>query len=138
MLRPRLLVLAALPLLAYAAKRPVTIEAVVTAPPPPHGSITWAPEGERFIVNERGTLSLYDVKSGKEREIIALDKLENAAVKSPAPAVFDWTNRHVAETTIQWFSDGRRLLVSSAGDLFIVDVNKRSFEPLLQTPDAER
>jgi dipeptidyl-peptidase 4 len=138
MLRPRLLVLAALPFLAYAAKKPVTTKAVVTAPPPPHGSITWAPDGERFIVNERGTLSLYDVKSGKEREIIALDKLENAAVKSPAPTVFDWTNRHVAETTIQWFSDGRRLLVSSAGDLFVVDVNKRSFEPLVQTPDAER
>ena len=134
----RLLALAALPFLAFAAKKPVTTEVAAVEPPALHGTITWAPDGGRFIINERGTLSLYDVRAGKEREIIALDKLESAAVKSPSATVFDWTNRHVAETTIQWFSDGRRALVAAGADLFIVDLNKRSFEPLTQTPDAER
>src|SRR5580698_4821399 len=69
-----------------AAKKPVTIDAVVNAPASPLGTITWAPDGERFIFTERGELTLYDIRSGKERSVIALDKLENAAVPArPAP-----------------------------------------------------
>jgi hypothetical protein len=82
-------------------EKPVTTEAVATASSSEHGPVTWAPGGTKLVV-----------------------------VKAPAAAVCQWTNRHVAETTIQWFPDNRRLLV--------VDSNKRSFGPLTQTPDTER
>ena len=121
-----------------AQKKPVTIDAVVNAPPSNPGAITWAPEGERFVFTERGELSLYDIRSGKERSIIALDKLQNAAVLVPPSPVFDWTNRRVGEHDVQWFADGKRLLVANSGDLFIVDINKGRFEPLTQTSDFER
>ena len=121
-----------------AAKKPVTVEAVFNAPPSRFGSVTWAPDGERFIANERGELSVYDVRSGKSRDVIALEELEHAAVKSPPPAVFDWTNRRVGEQDVQWFADGKRLLVSAGGDLFIVDIANGRFEPLTQTPETER
>jgi dipeptidyl-peptidase-4 len=120
------------------AKKPVTIDAVVNAPPSPLGPMTWAPDGERFIFTERGELSLYDIRSGKERSVIALDKLQNAAVPAPPAAVFDWTNRRVGEHEVQWFTDGKRLLVSASGDLFIVDIGKGRFEALTQTPEVER
>jgi dipeptidyl-peptidase-4 len=120
------------------ARKPVTIDAVVNAPPSALGPIIWAPDGERFIFTERGELSLYDIRSGKERSVIALDKLQNAAVPAPPAAVFDWTNRRVGEHEVQWFTDGKRLLVSASGDLFIVDIGKGRFEPLTQTAEVER
>jgi dipeptidyl-peptidase 4 len=123
---------------SFAQKKPVTIDAVINAPASRLGAITWAPDGERFISTERGELSLYDIRSGKDRSVIALDKLQNAAVPSPPSPVFDWTNRRVGEHDVQWFADGKRLLVAAAGDLFIVDVNKGRFDPLTQTSDFER
>jgi WD40 repeat protein len=122
----------------FAQKKPVTIDAVVNAPPSSLGAITWAPDGEHFIFTDRGELSLYDIRSGKERSIIALEKLQNAAVPSPPSPVFDWTNRRVGEHDVQWFADGKRLLVAASGDLFIVDIGKGRFESLTQTADFER
>jgi dipeptidyl-peptidase 4 len=123
---------------SFAQKKPVTVDAVVNAPASRLGAITWAPDGERFIFIDRGELSLYDIRSGKERSVIALDKLQNAAVSSPPAPVFDWTNRRVGEHDVQWFADGKRLLVAAGGDLFIVDVNKGRVDPLTQTFDFER
>jgi dipeptidyl-peptidase-4 len=127
-----------LAVLSSAQKKPVTIDAVVNAPQSSLGAITWAPDGEHFIFTDRGELSLYDIRSGKERSVIALEKLQNAAVPSPPSPVFDWTNRRVGEHDVQWFADGKRLLVAASGDLFIVDVAKGRFEPLTQTADYER
>jgi dipeptidyl-peptidase-4 len=124
--------------LLTAAKQPVTIDAVVNAPGSPRGAISWAPDGERFIVTEKGELSLYEARSGKERSVTTLDKLQNAAVAAPPSPVFDWTNRRVGERDIQWFADGKRLLVAASGDLFIVDVAKGRFEALTQTSEVER
>jgi hypothetical protein len=113
--------------LAYAAKKPVTIDTVMSSVPSlaghSTGTIVWAPDGARFVLTDHNTLFLYDVKSGRQREIIALNKLDDAAVKAPPAAVFDWTNRRVGESDIQWFADGKRLLVSASGDLFVVEVN---------------
>ena len=129
------LVLAAL---LTAQKKPVTVDAVVNSPPSSLAAITWAPDGERFISTERGELSLHEIRSGKERSVIAIDKLEKAAVPVPSEQVFDWTNRRVGEHDVQWFADGKRLLVAAAGDLFIVDIDKGRFEALTQTAEIER
>jgi dipeptidyl-peptidase 4 len=129
------------PLLS-AAKKPVTIEAVINNPPGLAGrsgaAITWAPDGSRFVLNDHGTLFLHDARTGNQREMIALGKLEAAAVKASPAAVFDWTNRRVGESDIQWFADGKRLLVAASGDLFVVDVSRGSFDALTQTGAIER
>ena len=125
----------------YAAKKPVTIDTVMSSAPTlaghTTGAIVWAPDGARFVLTDHNTLFLYDVKSGRQREIIALEKLDDAAVKAPPAAVFDWTNRRVGESDIQWFADGKRLLVSASGDLFVVEVNKGSYEALTDTAVTE-
>src|ERR1700722_3835477 len=112
-------VLVTAPFLA-AAKKPVTLQTLIDAPPARFPSVNWAPDGTRFLTTERNTVTLYDVKSGKSREVTAISKLEGAAVKVPAPAQYEWTDRRVAESSVQWFGDGKRLLVSAGGDLFIV------------------
>jgi dipeptidyl-peptidase-4 len=130
--------LSALALPLIAAKKPVTIDALIDAPSNRHGPIFWAPDGARFIANERGMLSLYEVRSGKSREIVSLDTLEKAAVKPLQPPLYDWTNRRVDESDVQWFTDGKRILVAASGDLFIVDLASGRFDALTDTPDFER
>lgn len=126
---------------ARAAKKPVTIDAVMKSGEARRGragNITWAPNGSQFIVNKSGKLSLYDVPSGKYRDIIVLAKLEDAAEKPEVPeAVFDWTNRRVRGNDVQWFADNLRLLVAASGDLFIVDTRKGAFEQLTRTAEVE-
>jgi dipeptidyl-peptidase 4 len=137
----RLAVIAATLLTAplFAAEhKPVTIDDVINAPAPARGEIVWAPDGERFVLVEHGEIILYEIRSGKEHSVIALDKLRNAAIPTTPAPVFDWTNRRVGEHQVQWFADGKRLLVVSAGDLFIVDVAKGRIEPLTQTAEAEQ
>ncbi len=128
---------------AFGAKKPVTIDALMNARAASAGhatgQITWAPDGSRFVLNDEGKLFLYDVPAGKQREIIEFAALDRAAVQpAPPPGGFDWTNRRVNENDVQWFADGKRLLVSASGDLFAVDIAKGSFIALTQTSEAER
>jgi dipeptidyl-peptidase-4 len=124
---------------AWAAKKPITIDTVMQSGERRHSgaTVTWAPNGIQFVVNSRGTLVLYDVPTGKQRDIVTLQTLETAAEHAPEPPVFDWTNRRVGESDFQWFSDNKRLLVSAGGDLFVVNVANGAFEQLTKTPEVE-
>jgi dipeptidyl-peptidase-4 len=125
----------------WADKKPVTIDALMN---PGHRrrsldvNVVWAPNGSQFAVNRAGMLRLYDVPSGKQRDIIALKTLEGTAVTAQVPAVFDWTNRRVDEQSVQWCADSKRLLVSAGGDLFLVDVKSGHFDQLTKTSEIER
>jgi len=134
------LLLFAFALTVRGAKKPVTIDALMHAGGGRRGGgpITWAPNGTQFLLSNHGTLSLYDVPSGKEHDVISLDKLEKAAEHAPKPAVFDWTNRRVGESDFQWFSDSKRILVSAGDDLFVVNVENGSFDQLTKTSEVER
>jgi dipeptidyl-peptidase-4 len=128
----------ALVLPVFAAKKPVTLDVMLAGGARPPVSVIWAPDGTRFAAVTRNTLSLYDAKSGKEKEIVSIDRLDSAATKTTSSGTFDWTNRRVGESPIQWLKDNRHLLVLAAGDLFLVDSEKGSFEQLTQTADAEK
>jgi dipeptidyl-peptidase-4 len=128
--------------LSHAAthKQPITLDDIAPPPGGVSGSIVWAPSEDRFVTTGQGTLALYDVKSRKQRTILPLTKLDSAAAKPTAPdtQTTDWTNRRVTEHSVQWFTDNRRLLVLEAGDLFIVDSDKGTFDVLLPTPENVR
>jgi dipeptidyl-peptidase 4 len=126
---------------ASAAKQPVTIDAVMRNGNGGHhggADVTWTPDGNGFVSNHNGALSFYNVLSGQTREIVKLEKLESAAQAPESSTSFDWTNRRVGESEVQWFSDGNRLLVSASGDLFVVDTRLGAFEPLTHTAEYER
>ena len=121
-----------------AQKKPVTLDDVAAPGGGVSGSLVWSPAGDSFVIAERDVLSLYNVKTGESRDILPLSKLKAAAAKTVEPEMADWTNRRVSEHAVQWFADGRRLLVLAAGDLFIVDSEKGTFEALTHAADDER
>jgi dipeptidyl-peptidase-4 len=104
----------------------------------PSGFRVWAPNGTQFLREIDGKLAVYDVPTGKDHEIIALDRLEKAAEREQESEIFDWTNRRVGESDYQWFADNKRLLVYAGGDLFILNAGSGAFEQLTKTPEAER
>ncbi|MBV8808528.1 MAG: DPP IV N-terminal domain-containing protein, partial [Acidobacteriaceae bacterium] len=126
---------------ATSAKKPVTIDALLRETGRVRrvaSSVICAPNGASFEISNRGSFAIYDVPTGKQRDVIAMNKLEAAAEKGEPAPVFDWTNRRVGESEIQWFADGKHWLVAAGGDLFIVDTEKGSFDQLTRTGEAER
>src|SRR5690242_9482155 len=81
-----------------AAKKPVTIDAVVhaasSATPP---ETVWSPDGSRLAINQRGMISTWEVRTGHHHDVISFDKLNDAAVHPPARTTFEWTDRRVSE-----------------------------------------
>jgi dipeptidyl-peptidase-4 len=137
--KPQLLLL--LPLVfglsAFGQKKPVTLEAVTSAPARDGFTPIWSPSGDQFVYNERDVLRLFDCKSAKVSEIIRLTRLRDAAAKSLTPGANDWTNRRVSAEPVQWFPSGKQLLVSEDGDLFIVPLDGSAFTQLTSTPESE-
>jgi Periplasmic component of the Tol biopolymer transport system len=131
--------LLALPLISPAAKRPVTLDDVVSARDPRSGNaIVWAPDGKRFAYRERNSIWQYDVPSGLKKEVVSLVPLREKAVKAPAAEAFDWQNRRVSESGDQWSSSGAEMLVEAGGDLFLVQVATGEWKQLTATAEAER
>ncbi len=122
-----------------AERKPVTIDAVVNSRQPrgTGNPLAWSPGGDQFAVSNRGTLSVYDIPTGKEHDVISLSKLRDAAEREEQPATTDWTNRRVSESAVQWFPDGKRLLVSEGGDLFVVTIANGAFEQMTRTREPE-
>lgn len=136
-----LLLTVAWPAVCAAAKKAITLDVLMqhgAGQRREHEEFTWAPNGTQFVTEREDMLRLYDVPSGKERDIIGLKALEDAAQAGEGDEVFDWTNRRVGEHAVQWFADNKRLLVAAAGDLFIVDVKSAKFDQLTKTAVAER
>ena len=124
---------------ASAQRKPVTVDAVVNSSRTrkPENPLAWSPDGSRFVFLKSGTLSTYDVPTGKEQHVIASSKLRDAAEKQEQARTTDWTNRRVSESDVQWFPDGKRLLVSEGGDLFVVAIANGSFDQLTRTRETE-
>ena len=103
-----------------AAKKPVTIDDLVSQPHAAQLIPNWAPDGKVFTYQEAGSVKLYDVQSRTARDWFRPDTLEKTAVAPMQPKEFGWQNRHVASESYQWFPNSKDLLASVKGDLFIV------------------
>ncbi len=123
--------------LLWAAKKPLTIDAILEAHGGGSGPAIWAPDGGRFVHERDNRVYLYDVPSRTDRELFSLDPLEKLAVEPPPAALFGWQNRRVREQRIQWSSSGQELLVSLKGDLFLWRFSTRKAEQLTATPESE-
>lgn len=97
----------------------------------------WAPDGKRFAYLEERKIWIYDVPSGKKKELASLTGIEAKAVHTDPPEVFDWQNRRVAEQSFAWSSSGKQMLVSAGGDLFLMHVDSGKFDQLTTTREVE-
>ncbi len=140
---PRLRLLAALlasSQLVLPARKPVTIEAVVSARrvTDTPASLAWAPDGKRFVYLEDGSVRLYEIPGRGERVLVSTEALRAAAVKGPPPGTFTWQNRGVREARLQWAPSGDWILASEGGDLFRIEVESGKWRQLTNTAGAER
>jgi dipeptidyl-peptidase-4 len=123
--------------LLWAAKKPLSIDALLEEPRRQGGPAIWAPDGRRFVHESGNRVYLYDVASHTDKELLSLDPLEKLAVEPPPAPAFGWQNRRVREGRIQWSSSAQELLLSVKGDLFLWRFSTRQAEQLTATPEAE-
>ncbi len=137
-IRMAALFLCAAPALLLAARKPVTIDALME-----HnriegfGHAIWAPDGARFVHQRSGKLFLYDVPRKTDQELLAMDELEKRAVPQPAAEQYGWQNRRVRGESVQWSPDGAGLLIAVKGDLFLWSFRTRKAEQLTATAEDE-
>ena len=108
----------------WAAKRPVTIHDVVNVRSAPIPSPNWRPDGQAFAYEENGRVWVYDVASRKATEWFNKDELgKNLKRSRPKNSnqPFNWQNRRVNTSGMQWFPDGKSLLVPVSKGLFVID-----------------
>ena len=123
---------------ASAAKKPVTPEVAASPPSAPAiSSMAWSPDGSRLAFLEDEKIHLMDAATGERRVLAPLSEIESAAHEPPAPRRFEWRNRRVRESTLQWFPGGDRLLVKVKGDLFLVPADGGEWKQLTATSHDE-
>jgi dipeptidyl-peptidase-4 len=124
-----------------AQKKPITLEtmeeAARNAPQGPGNPVAWAPDGKRFLYRQGRRLVLYDPYTGSSKDLIDTAAMDSAAVRpeTAQSRPFEWENRRVRETTVQWA--GNEVLYSSGGDVFLIQVDSGKWTQLTKTPVAE-
>ncbi len=142
-MRAAVLFLAYAPACLLAQKKPITLETLEEAsrltPQGPGNPVAWAPDGKQFLYRRGRTLVIYDPASQSSKDLIDTSAIDSAAVKPAADASrpFDWENRRVRETPVQWSSNGQ-VLYSTGGDVFLIQADTGKWAQLTRTPAAER
>ncbi|HTU46531.1 MAG TPA: DPP IV N-terminal domain-containing protein [Bryobacteraceae bacterium] len=114
------------------AKKPVTIDELVSHHAPRPITPIWSPDGKSFVYEQQHSVYLYTVAGRQSKEWFKPETLEKQA-RQPAPSPeFGWQNRRVSSASYQWFPDSKDLLASAAGDLFIVHPNG-NFDQITKT-----
>ena len=144
MLKSKVLLLALLPALALAQKKPITLETVYQFPgrgalgAGAGGPAAWAPDGKTFLLRQGGKLVVYDPATQSSKDLISTDAMDSAAVAVPGEeGPEDWTNRRARSAGLQFSDSGKELLYPSGGDLFLIHVDTGKWDQLTKTPVAE-
>jgi dipeptidyl-peptidase-4 len=104
------------------------------------GAATWAPDGKTFVLRQGRGLAIYDPATRSSKDLVATGDMDAAATaldSPPADAPFDWTNRRVRASGLQFSAGGKELLYAGGGDLFLVHVDTGKWDQLTKTPAAE-
>jgi dipeptidyl-peptidase-4 len=121
-----------------AAKKPVTISDLVRVATTAVASTEiWAPDGQRFLYERERGIYIYDIPSRTHRLLVSLPSLESAATPVAPSEAFEWKNRGVKEQQVQWAADGKALLLSAGGDLFLFQIAENSWTQLTSTDEEE-
>lgn len=116
---------AALLLSQGTAKKPITIDDIVSREPQAPITPTWNSDGTAFFYEQKGSVYVYNVADKKAKEWFQPETLEKLAKKAREPKEFGWQNRRVLSSSYDWFPNGKDLLASANGDLFIVHGNSK-------------
>ncbi len=139
-MRKFLLLLVAAPAL-FAQKQPITLETLNQAGRGGGGrgvAVLWAPDGKTFVTRREGSLSLYDPATRTSKELVSTAEIDAAAVKAPAEEEpMDWQNRRSRLGGMEWSDDGKALLYTSGGDVFVIHTDTGKWDQVTKTPEPE-
>jgi dipeptidyl-peptidase-4 len=133
----RLLFLILTTLPVFAQKKPVTLESLKDVKHEVDVAPTWAPDGKTFLFEKDQSVRIYDPAKKTSRELVSIDKLDEAAVKGPEEGAFGWTNRRVESGGAEFSASGKEVLYLAAGDLFLIHVDTGKWQQLTKTPEPE-
>jgi dipeptidyl-peptidase-4 len=108
----------------FGVRKPVTLPDLFLnsdrpSPPDP----IWRPDGMAFAYKEKDKVWLYNIQTRHADEWIDLKQFETSKHQNEGEASlkpFDWQNRRVHTSGLQWFPDGKSLLVRLANDLLVL------------------
>jgi dipeptidyl-peptidase-4 len=132
-------------LAAAAGKKPITLETLnqsgrggardgagVAGPP------TWSPDGKTFVFRQGRTLMIYDPATRTSKSLLDTTSIDAAAMTPPAAdGPVDWTNRRTRLGGMSFSADGKQLLFTAGGDLFLIHIDAGKWDQLTHTPVAE-
>src|SRR5215469_15585229 len=127
----------------FAQKKPITMETLNQAGRGGggrggFGAATWAPDGKTFLTRQGRNLVIYDAATQKTRELVSTEAIDAAAVRPPAEdGPTDWQNRRARTGGTQWSADGKSILYTSGGDVFLIAVESGKWEQITRTPAVE-
>ena len=104
------------------AKKPITIDELLSYHDASGVSPVWAPDGRSFAFEKEGEVYVYR-GGGKPKLWFDRKSLHTEAENQDAAKPFNWRNRRVSSTTLQWFPNGQDVLVMENHCLFIVHAN---------------
>ena len=130
---------------AFAQKQPITLENLSTAgrgsgrgAARMYGPSAWMPDGKSFLFQQGASLMLYDPATKTSKLLIDTTPIDEAAVAvPPADGPTDWTNRRASLGGLQLSADGKSILYSAGGDLFLIHTDTAKWQQLTKTPVAE-
>jgi dipeptidyl-peptidase-4 len=101
------------------------------------GEATWAPDGKTFVTRQGRNLVIYDPATKTTKNLVSTEAIDGAAVNPPAgDGPVDWQNRRASTGGMQWSADGKSLLYTAGGDVFLIHLNGK-WDQLTKTPMAE-
>ena len=130
---------------AFAQKQPITLENLSTAgrgsgrgAARMYGPSAWMPDGKSFLFQQGASLMLYDPATRDAKLLIDTTPIDEAAVTVPPDdGPIDWTNRRARAGGLQLSADGKSILYTASGDLFLIHTATAKWEQLTKTPVAE-
>jgi dipeptidyl-peptidase-4 len=122
-MRCALFLILAMSVLAAAARKPITIDDLLTSPEPAAVSPVWSPDGNSFVFEKADEVYRYQSGASQAKLWFKLSSLESSGEKGGSPPAFNWRNRRVSSAMLQWFPNGEELLASQTGSLFVVHAN---------------
>jgi dipeptidyl-peptidase-4 len=130
-------------LAAFGQKKPVTLAALNEwrdrGGRDTPGDPVWAPDGKTFVFEQSKKLKLYDIAAKRSRDMADLDEMDAAAVDTVTGDAFDWENRRVEESKLQWNPARPEVLYYTRGDLFLIPIGDGAkWRQLTRTALAER
>ena len=129
---------------AFAQKKPITLETLTQAGRggggrgAAGGPSAWLPDGKTFLVRQGRQFLIYDPATKTSKELITTEAIDAAALNpGPDDGPLDWQNRRARMGGLQFSSNGKELLYTAAGDLFLIHVDTGKWDQITKTPVSE-